>query len=270
MIYFTFTIDGDWEEYYSTDLPAEKRKPEKKIFLAWLDKELALAARYLQGKFIHFIHTSPLARDFFLQSEFIAKWQEIEAQGGNVGLHCHEDQPHKAYYYDDAEKMKKAIGFLAAGLREKKISPVANRAGYLAFSAKTIPILEANNILLDFSCEPGRYLWHEKKLVSDWRGAPDNIYRLDHNDHRRAGDSRVLEIPLAIYIERDPLWRIWRKALALKRKGGFQIVSVLTHSYEYNSFWRRVKIKLAILILKRYGSFVGAKEIEKLAKGGKL
>jgi hypothetical protein len=162
--------------------------------------------------------------------------------------------------------MEKAVGFLAEGLSKKGLKPAAYRGGYLAFSPKTIPILEENGVFLDFSCEPGRYLFHGELLVSDWRGAPDNYYRMSYEDHRRSGNSRVLEIPLGIYIETNSLWRIWGKARKLKKRKGDIIVSVLAHSYDFGSFLKRLKIKLALLILKRYGRFINAREaLEKVS-----
>ena len=231
--------------------------------LPWFDHEIKLASKILNGRFLHFVHTSPRARDFFLQPEFITQWKEIELKGGDVGIHCHEDDPRHAYYYEDQEKMGKGIGFLVKGLREKGLGPIAYRGGYLAFSPKIIPILEKNGIFLDFSCEPDRYLFHGELLVSDWRGAPDNYYRMSYDDHRKPGKSRVFEIPLGIYIELDSLWKIWRKTRAFRRRGGDMIVSVLAHSYEFGSFRKRLKIKLALLILRKYGRFINAKEAHK-------
>ena len=261
MLYFVFTVDGDWEEYYDSRLPEDKRKPNKKRMLSWFAHEIQLASNILNGRFLHFVHTSPRARDFFLQPEYVSCWKEIEKRGGSVGIHCHEDDPRRAYFYDNQEKMEKAIGFLAEGLSEKGLQPMAYRGGYLAFGPKIIPILEENAIFLDFSCEPGRYLFHEGLLVSDWRRAPNNFYRMSYADHRKPGNSNLFEIPLGIYIEKDSLRKIWRKAKELKKWEGKVIVSVLAHSYEFGSFTRRLKIKLALLILRKYGKFVSAKEV---------
>jgi len=261
MLYFVFTVDGDWEEYYDPRLPEEKRKPDQGKMLSWADQEIKLAGKLLAGRFVHFIHTSPRAKDFFLLPDFISRWKEIEARGGSVGVHCHEDDPRRAYYYNDKERMEKAIGFLAEGLKKKGLTPAAFRGGYMAFSPKTIPILEQNNIYLDFSCEPGRYLFHGDLLVSDWRGASDNYYQMGYSDHRKPGGSQVFEVPLGFYIENDSMWKIWKKARALKRRKENVIVSVLAHSYEFRSFIKRLKIKLALLILKIYGRFVSAGEV---------
>jgi hypothetical protein len=261
MLYFVFTIDGDWEEYFNAGLPEERRKPDKKQLLTLIDREIKLVSRLLSGKFLHFVHTSPIVRSDFLQPEFISRWREIERKGGNIGVHCHEEDLYRAWYFDDCQKMKNAISFLGEGLRKKGLSVLTYRGGFMAFSPKTIPILEENGIFLDFSCAPGRYLFLENILVSDWRGAPDNYYRMDYSDHRRSGSSQVFEIPLGFYIETDSLWKIWRKVKTLKERKVNVIVSVLAHSYEFEFFMKRMKIKLALLILRIYGKFVNAGDV---------
>jgi hypothetical protein len=267
MLYFIFTIDGDWEEYFNTALPEEKRLPDKQRMLSLIGWEIKLASDVLNGRFIHFVHTSPRARDFFLQPEFILKWREIEGGGGNVGVHCHEDDPQLAYYHNNPKKMEESIDFLAGVLDEKGLKASSFRGGYMGFSPTTIPILEENGIFLDFSCAPGRYLRHGDLLVSDWRGAPENFYRMSYEDHRRPGKSRVFEIPLGIYIETTSLLNIWKKARELRKRQGDTIVSVLAHSYDFKSSLMRIKMKLALLILKNYGKFINAEEaLEKISR----
>jgi hypothetical protein len=264
-LYFVFTVDGDWEEYFRLSLPEDGRKPDKNRILPLVDDELRLASKFLAGKFVHFVHASPRARDFFLQPDFISSWKEIEKSGGSIGVHCHEDDPQRAYFAGDADRMEIAIRALAQGLRGNGLDPIAYRGGYMAFTNKTIPILEENRLFLDFSCEPGRYLYHGNLLVSDWRGAPDNYYQMDYSDHRKPGKSRVYEIPLGrgFYLEKDSLWKIWNSAIAWKKRAAQEdvIVAVLAHTYDFRSFWMQLKIKLALLILKRYGRFVNTKDV---------
>lgn len=260
MLYFVFTIDGDWDEYFNTKLPDEKRKPDKKTLLKLIDRQIKLA-KVINGKQLHFVHTSPLVRDFFIQPEFIAKWKELKTKGGSVGVHCHEEDIYTAWYFDDQTRMDVAISYLANGLRREGISTVSYRGGFLAFGPKVIPILEKNNLCLDFSCEPDRHLKYGDVLVSDWRGAPDVNYHMSYEDHRKPGNSHVFEIPMGVYIERMSLWQIWQKARKLKKEKQDQILTVLAHTYDYTSFKMRLKLKLALLILKRYGKFVNAEEV---------
>jgi len=269
MLYFVFTVDGDWEEYYNPKLSEEERAPNLKKLLAFIDKEITTVLRIIDGKFIHFVHTSPRARDFFLKPEFISRWKKIEEHKGSIGIHCHEDDPRKAYYFDDQQRMEKAIGYFADGLRHKGLSPLAYRGGYMAFSPKTIVLLEKHEIFLDFSCEPGRYLVHgEKMLVSDWRGSPFNFYRMDYTDHRKPGNSKVFEIPIGsasggyLYIEMSSIIKMWKIARILKSKARTRevMVSVLAHTFEFGNYLRALKIRLVLTILKRYANFINAQE----------
>jgi len=113
---FIFTIDGDWDEYFEAKLSVEQRKPDKKHLISLIDQQICLA-KIINGKQLHFVHTSPIVRDFFLRPEFISKWKEMEAQGGNIGVHCHEEDLYRAWYCHDAERMSKTISSLTDSLR---------------------------------------------------------------------------------------------------------------------------------------------------------
>ncbi|MBU0502236.1 MAG: hypothetical protein ABIH69_05240 [bacterium] len=265
---FVFTIDGDWDEYFYSQRSEIERRPKKDQLIILIEREMALA-KVIDGKFIHFVHTSPLVRDFFLQPEFIKLWQKLEKSGGEVGVHCHEEELYQAWHYDDQARMESAIGFLFNGLTEAGLTPRSYRGGFMTFSPKIIPILEEHGIFLDFSCEPGRNLIKNDQLISNWQGAASNVYRLSYDDHRQVGKSRVFEVPLGIYIERQSLFSIWQKARLLFKQSGTTIVSVLAHTYDFTSMKMRLKIKLALLILKRYGKFVDtAQTLNKIKEQG--
>ena len=89
-LYFIFTIDGDWNKYFYPKLSEAERRPDKKAFLALVGHETRVASS-VNGKFLHFIHSSPIVPDFFLQPEFITIWKNIETNGGGVGVHCHNE-----------------------------------------------------------------------------------------------------------------------------------------------------------------------------------
>jgi len=268
-LYFIFTIDGDWDEYFSTELPRRKRRPDRKGLL-WLIKKELKAARFAGGKFLHFIHTSPVTRQYFFQPDFIDIWKKIEKTGGSVGVHCHEEGLFDRGGLKDPVMLERSVRSLTGPLREKGITLISYRGGYLAFCEKVIPILERNGLFLDFSCSPGRYLHYKGRLIADWRGAPKNYYRMCYEDHRKEGKSNVVTIPLgkirkrALYIDIMPLTDIWMVARHLAGKGknskGNIIVSLLTHTYEFSSVWKRLRIVLAILICRCYGKFVTDKE----------
>lgn len=262
---FVFTIDGDWDEYFSTGLGEAGRRPSLERELPLVEAELRMAAA-VGGKFVHFVHTSPLTRDFFLRPEFIAVWKRAEASGGEVGVHCHEEDLYSAWHYGDRARMAPAIGDLVRGLRAAGLSPISYRGGFMAFGPAVIPLLEENGLPLDFSCDPGRHLVTNGALVSDWRGAPSNAYRMDRSDHRRPGDSRVFEIPLAIYIERQSLWAIWKKCRELASSDGDTLVTVLAHTYDFSSLKMRLKIRAALEICKHFGTFLNPAEALKKIK----
>ena len=269
-MYFVFTIDGDWDEYFNVKLSDQERQPGPEQLLSLISQEIDLAARLTSGKFIHFVHTSPLVKDAFLQPGFISLWKKIEAAGGEVGIHCHEEDLYQTWYYDDQQRMEKTISYEVAELTKQGLSPRSYRGGFMTFSPKVIPILEENGLFLDFSCEPGRHLKYGDSLVSDWRGAPDNFYRMSYDDHRKPGDSKVIEIPLGIYIERQSLWSIWQKAKKLSKRKELQILSVMAHTYDFVSWPMRLKIKLALLILRKYGKFIGTKQALKIIDQGNV
>lgn len=252
---FVFTIDGDWDEYFSTRLGEEGRRPSLERELPLVQAELEAAAA-VGGRFVHFVHTSPLTRDFFLRPEFIALWKRAEASGGEIGVHCHEEDLYSAWHYADESRMRPAIAGMADGLRAAGLSPVSYRGGFMAFGPAVIPLLETNGLPLDFSCDPGRHLVTNGALVSDWQGAPSNVYRMDRADHRKRGDSGVFEIPLGIYIERQSLWAIWKKCRDLAASGEETIVTVLAHTYDFSSWKMRLKIRAALEICKAYGTFL--------------
>jgi hypothetical protein len=190
----------------------------------------------------------------------------MEASGGEVGVHCHEEELYEAWHYADAARMAPAIEGMTRGLREAGLSPIAYRGGFMTFSPAVIPLLEANGLLLDYSCDPGRHLVKNGQLVSDWTGAPDNVYRLDYLDHRKPGSSRVCEIPLGVYIEQQSLLSILNTCRRLARREGDTVVSVLAHTYDFASWKMRLKINAALFICKLYGRFISSREALEIIK----
>jgi len=94
---------------------------------------------------------------------------------------------------------------------------------------------------------------------------------MSYEDHRRPGNSKVAEIPLGkagggtLYIETTSLLGVWKAARALAKRAREEkrdiIVSVLSHTYEFSSFLKRVKIKLALFICRKYGIFISDEEV---------
>ena len=276
MLYFIFTIDGDWLEYFNIELSDQERAPKKEVLEGLIRREIEVVHQMLDGRFVHFIHTSPMARDFFLEPTFLKLWGEIIKNDGDIGLHCHEDEPYKDYYYHYTSHMREVISERASVFRKIGLDVKCYRGGFLGFSRDTVSILEENGIYFDFSCEPGRFLSHRRRLISNWRGAPISHYRMSYNDHRKAGDSKVWEIPIGtskgkyLYFEKSSPEALKETAFDLKEKSRKNkcdmIVSVLSHSYEYASLERIENIKQKIKLLKEYGSFINLKELASLTQ----
>lgn len=274
MLYLIFSIDGDWDEYFLTRLPEEKRLPQVEALKAMIKNEIKTAAQNLNGRFIHFVHTSPKVRNFFYNEPFVALWKQIIKDGGDVGLHCHEDDPYKAYYVHDSARMKQVIRQQAEGLRKLGLDICAYRGGFLAFTTQLISILEENNLCFDFSCEPERYLVDAGTVVSDWRSSPTSAYRMDYSNHRKKGGSKVYQIPLGsakghyLYFEKSEPQIIEDVASNLKERSRKEskdfIVSVLTHTAEYESQETIKSIEEKISILKKYGQFINLKELKNI------
>ena len=269
-LYYIFTVDGDWNEYFSTELPNQKRRPNRKDLLGLIKREVKVA-RSVKGKILHFVHTSPVAREYFFQPEFVALWKKIEEGGGGIGIHCHEEELFSHGKLNDLESLERAIHSITHTLRDKGLNLISYRGGYLTFCKSMIPILEKNGIILDFSCLSGRYLHYKGRLIADWRGAPKNYYRMCYDDHCKEGESDVVEIPIgalkqrALYIDLTSLLDIWMIARHLaRREGAIEgniIISLLTHTYEFSSWWKRLKIRTTLFICSRYGSFISDKEV---------
>ncbi len=267
---FIFTVDGDWDEYFYDKLPKRKRRPNRKHLLGLIKREVKIA-RSINGKILHFVHTSPVTREYFLQPDFVVLWKKIEKNGGSIGVHCHEEGLFNHGKLEDPSKLEQSIHSITVPLRDKGLNLISYRGGYLTFCKSIIPILEKNGIILDFSCSSGRYLHYKGKLIADWRGAPKNYYHMCYHDHRKEGKSDVVEIPLgklkqrALYTDITSLRDIWMVARHLARKEraieGNMIVSLLTHTYEFSSWWKRLKIRAALFICSRYGGFISDKEV---------
>jgi len=277
MLYFVFTVDGDWDGYFDIKAQDPERAPKADRVQALIRSEIELAARVLNGRFIHFIHTSPRARDFFLEAPFLKMWEEIVKNGGDTGLHCHEDDPYRNYYYHDSSRMRKVISERAGAFRKAGLDLKCYRSGFLGFSGDIVRILEENDIPFDFSCEPGRFLTHGKTVISDWRGAPESHYRMGYDNHCKPGNSKVWEVPVGasrgkyLYFEKSNLKEIEETALDLKERSVKNkcdiIVSVLTHSHGYSHPEETRGIEKKVSLLKRYGSFINLKELEDIIDG---
>ena len=144
----------------------------------------------------------------------------------------------------------------------------------MAFSAGLIPVLKENNLGYDFSCEPQRYLVDGKIVVSDWRGSPSSLYEMDIGDHRRKGKSGVYEIPVGyfggsyLYFEKSDQDILRKVSSNLKNISLTEscdiIVSVLTHSWEFETKQDIINLKKKTAVLKEYGEFINIEDLSRI------
>jgi len=87
-------------------------------------------------------------------------------------------------------------------------SPVSYRAGRNGFAGWQVPALEARGYLVDSSVDP--FFNERTKGGPSFAGAPLAPYFVSPEDPRRAGDSRLLEIPISSALNRR--WPAWLAA----------------------------------------------------------
>jgi hypothetical protein len=102
------------------------------------------------------------------------------------------------------------------------VAPRSYRAGRWGFSAEHIPSLISHGYLVDCSVTPLRS-WKRVRGVTeggpDFRAAPAAPYFLDPDDVCRAGESRLLEVPVTILFTRSSIARSRRMQQLYYRYG---------------------------------------------------
>jgi peptidoglycan/xylan/chitin deacetylase (PgdA/CDA1 family) len=85
------------------------------------------------------------------------------------------------------------------------VRPVSYRAGRNGFAGWQVPVLEELGYLVDSSVDP--FFNEKRKGGPSFAGAPLAPYFVSAEDPRRAGESRLLEIPVTSALDRKwPLW----------------------------------------------------------------
>jgi len=225
--------------------------PQKEKFIQYLKNEIRFCKENLNGKYIHFIHFSPLAGFYFLEKEFIPYYKEIESLGGNIGIHLHMDIPLKKYnlFQNNIDFIKEVIG----KIKDIGLKPIAHRGGYFSYDNIMTKTLEENGVFLEMSNVFGRKMIYKGELVSDWSESINRVYKLDYNNFLKEGDSKVWEIPVGnsnkkyLYLEKMGVngakYLLWNMKKNIKSIENDQIATVITHSYmfppmKYNTFFK--------------------------------
>ncbi len=130
------------------------------------------------------------------------------------------------------EKMKLLTEVIAEATGER---PLTYRAGRYGFDATTIPVLEELGYTVDTSVVPFRR--GKKSFEPSFGYLPDiEPYRLDYRDVRRAGQARLLEVPLTVGFNKKVPRLLEANYLDLPNVG---IRRVLSKVFDVDIFWLR-------------------------------
>ena len=112
------------------------------------------------------------------------------------------------------------------------------RAGRNGFAGWHVPVLEELGYLVDSSVDP--FFNEKRKGGPSFAGAPLVPYFLSRDDPRRAGESRLLEIPITSALDRK--WPQWMQTA----------YADVTRSYQFRRALRLLKITRPIWLRPSY------------------
>jgi peptidoglycan/xylan/chitin deacetylase (PgdA/CDA1 family) len=193
--------------------------------------KLAELFNRLGVKATFFIQDDEICR---LGSQFTDLWLSLQKQGHEIGYHAH------GIIREPLERKEAIISSGIRRLREAGIDIVSYRGGRFHLNGGLLKVLEKNGIKYDSSVVPGlRETFPDGTERCDHVGAPHRPYFPSYEDHKEAGTSSILELP----INRYPYYFDY---FYQSRKDG--LIIALVHSWEGLSF----KIRDAVR-RKKYG-----------------
>lgn len=152
------------------------------------------------GKAAFLIHTSPFVRRnhndvFYTSRDYLSIWAEAVAGGGEVGLHTHEEEPDgSCLYYGYREHIERVVSSHVKMLGDVGLSAVCQATGYSGLNEWFLPVLKANDILVNFD-NIGEFT---QFTARDWSSAPIRPFIMDEDDMTVEGNSGVLSVPLGM------------------------------------------------------------------------
>lgn len=152
------------------------------------------------GRAVFLIHTSPFIRRnwndiFFTSPDYFSIWKRIEAQGGEVGLHIHEEEPDgSCLYYGYPSHLRKVISSHVQMLVEAGLKPICESTGYHGLNEWFVPILEENGLVVNLD-NVGSFTEY---TVRDWTETSGRPYFLNPDRVVEAGTSKILSLPLGM------------------------------------------------------------------------
>src|SRR5687768_12393697 len=138
---------------------------------------------------IHVSMKDPSANTNLYYHEYLHKipnWHEL---GMKVNF-----ENERGYVEDEKERCN--IMWVAKDtLKSHLIKATSFRAGAFALLPSDIKYLEDMGILVDSSIVPDA----DYKMFVDWKGAPHEPYHSDRDDLKKAGNNKILHLPVAVH-----------------------------------------------------------------------
>lgn len=277
-VYLVPVIDVNWLVYAPFDPGRDFRVDPPNVPQSILDtRQLIAEMRELtDGKFILTPHAGTYCRTGYYEGEMLDVYREAVEMGGEVAVHLHEEIKGVGTRYDDWDHMHAMLRDAHDRLLGAGLEPVAYRAGHYAYHPFMNAMLEAFDILVDYSCAPGLDA-PEREAV--WTHAALDAEFLPENPRRPWGGqtrSRVLEIPMgsdgqgAAYAnilhvemsELDNLERVWDAIVSrAQARGKPQIVHCLFHTASVGKpEWLERYRRFLDMVPRRKGQFVSTVE----------
>jgi hypothetical protein len=118
----------------------------------------------------------------------------LETYGHEIGYHAH------GLIRASIEKKEDILTKGIQRLRKLGFDPLSFRAGRFHLDSSILSILEKNEIRYDSSVVPGlRECFTDGTVRCDHIGAPHRPYYPSYEDHRKEGNSKILELPINRY-----------------------------------------------------------------------
>ena len=121
-------------------------------------------------------------------------WKSLEKDGHEIAYHAH------GLIGASVQEKENIITQGIKNLKDLGFNPVSFRGGRFHLNASMIKILEKNGIKYDSSVVVGlRETFDNGTIRCDHIGANPSPYYLSYEDHKKAGDSNILELPINRY-----------------------------------------------------------------------
>ncbi|MDC0527077.1 polysaccharide deacetylase family protein, partial [Euryarchaeota archaeon] len=164
--------------------------------------------KYMLPIFINLFKKYKIKATFFVQedgicdvaSRFEQQLKEIEEQGHEIGYHAH------GLIGSSDEKISNVISKGLQRMKDLNFTPVSFRAGRFHYRSSMTRMLEEQGILFESSVCPGlREVFSNGQERCNHIGCPVNPYKISYNDYRISGNSSIIEIPVNMHSNDNPV-----------------------------------------------------------------